>query len=97
MNTSLYFHIPFCRRRCGYCDFVTFAGFEHLLPLYMEALNKQVKLIGNKEPVHTIYFGGGTPSLVPVPDYQRLFYTIHDNFNVIQKLKFTLEANPGVY
>ncbi len=66
MNTSLYFHIPFCRRRCGYCDFVTFAGFEHLLPLYMEALNKQVKLIGNKEPVHTIYFGGGTPSLVPV-------------------------------
>jgi oxygen-independent coproporphyrinogen III oxidase len=95
MNTSLYFHIPFCRRRCGYCDFVTFAGFDRLIPQYVDALNKQVELMGDGSPVHTIFFGGGTPSLVPVSCYQELSKTIHNHFDVLPDAEISLEANPG--
>ncbi|HEX7555322.1 MAG TPA: radical SAM family heme chaperone HemW, partial [Leptolinea sp.] len=95
MNTSLYFHIPFCTRRCGYCDFVTYAGFERLLPAYIDALQKQVQLLSRGQPVHTIYFGGGTPSLVAVSDYQKLFNAIHSGFNVQNLAEISLEANPG--
>jgi oxygen-independent coproporphyrinogen-3 oxidase len=95
MESSLYFHIPFCRRRCGYCDFTTFAGFERLIPAYMQALNKQVELFGGDVPIHTIYFGGGTPSLVPVDEYARLFETIRQNFKLTEDAEISLEANPG--
>jgi oxygen-independent coproporphyrinogen III oxidase len=95
LKTSLYFHIPFCRQRCGYCDFVTFAGFDRLLPNYLEALKKQVTLMGRGEPVHTIYFGGGTPSLVPAVDYRAIFETIHSSFDVDPTAEISLEANPG--
>lgn len=95
MNTSLYFHIPFCTRRCGYCDFVTFAGFERLIPEYMEAINLQVTQVGKGQPVHTIYFGGGTPSLVPAEFYEKLFSTIKLKFNIMENCEVSLEANPG--
>ena len=68
MNYSLYFHIPFCSHRCAYCDFNTYAGQEGSIPAYVDALCKEVELVGRKFPgdnkVHTIFFGGGTPSLL---------------------------------
>lgn len=95
MALSLYFHIPFCRQRCGYCDFITFAGFERLIPEYMDALQHQVILMGKGEAVHTIYFGGGTPSLIPPQQYQHLFKAIRNSFSVSPSVEVTLEANPG--
>jgi oxygen-independent coproporphyrinogen-3 oxidase len=95
MDSSLYFHIPFCRRRCGYCDFTTYAGFERLIPAYLRALNRQVELFGGDIPIHTIYFGGGTPSLVPPDEYARLFETIRHSFHVSDDAEISLEANPG--
>lgn len=95
MDTGLYFHIPFCNRRCGYCDFVTFAGFNRLIPDYFHALEKQVMLFGKGEQVDTIYFGGGTPSLVPADEYKKLFSEIFKYFLVDVEAEITLEANPG--
>jgi oxygen-independent coproporphyrinogen-3 oxidase len=95
MNLSLYFHIPFCRQRCGYCDFVTFAGFERLIPDYMDSLKKQVMMMGNGEVVHSVYFGGGTPSLLSPQEYRLFFDVIEKNFTVESSSEITLEANPG--
>jgi oxygen-independent coproporphyrinogen III oxidase len=94
MNISLYFHIPFCTRRCGYCDFVTFAGFERVIPEYLSAVNLQVKQVGRGQSVHSIYFGGGTPSLVPAELYRNLFSTVRANFDVLENCEISLEANP---
>ena len=66
---SIYVHIPFCRHRCGYCDFNTYAGMNHFISGYMSAVQKEIDLFTAYSPVredyfvHTIYFGGGTPSL----------------------------------
>lgn len=95
MESSLYFHIPFCRRRCGYCDFITFAGFERLIPAYIQALKKQVNLFSEDIPVHTVYFGGGTPSLVSPDLYIDLFDTVRRCFRVLDGAEISLEANPG--
>lgn len=95
METGLYFHIPFCKKRCGYCDFVTFAGFDRLIPMYVEALKKQVSLVGNGELVRSIFFGGGTPSLIPPDSYESIFKHIHQYFDVTEKAEITIEANPG--
>ena len=67
---SIYLHIPFCQQRCGYCDFNTYAGLGKLIPAYVDALASEVQFYGDlhqaqgSAPVHTIYFGGGTPSLL---------------------------------
>jgi len=98
-NYSLYFHIPYCRRRCGYCDFNTTAGMQHTLPFYWQALLKEVRQVAQSAPerlaVHTIFFGGGTPSLVPVHDYKRLFTELESLFDFQKSIEITLEANPG--
>ena len=68
-ETSIYIHIPFCIHRCGYCDLNTYAGFENLIPAYAHALCKEIEFLGaamsSNLPVHTVFFGGGTPSLIP--------------------------------
>jgi oxygen-independent coproporphyrinogen III oxidase len=96
---SLYFHIPFCRHRCSYCDFNTYAGIDHLISDYVTALSIEVELLGHsvgeRLPVHTIFFGGGTPSLLPAADLARLFQVIQTVFDLQPELEVTLEANPG--
>ena len=67
---SLYLHIPFCKHRCGYCDFNTYAGMDDLIPAYARAMQSEIRAFAEaaeeRIPIHTIYFGGGTPSLMPV-------------------------------
>ena len=98
MSYSLYFHIPFCKKRCHYCDFYTTTGLEDYIPAYIEALIKEIR-IGIRAkcrlPVHTIYFGGGTPSLLPVKSYERLIKEISSVFNLADDVEISLEANPG--
>jgi oxygen-independent coproporphyrinogen III oxidase len=96
---SLYLHIPFCQVRCAYCDFNTYAGLEDLMPAYAAALVKEIRAVGaaagTRQPVHTVFFGGGTPSLLPLADYEAIFAALRDSFDLAPGCEITLEANPG--
>jgi oxygen-independent coproporphyrinogen-3 oxidase len=96
---SLYLHFPFCQTRCSYCDFNTYAGQGALIPAYMEALGAEARILatGLDEtiPVHTIFFGGGTPSLLPPELLQTFLECLSPSYTLSPDLEFTLEANPG--
>ncbi len=96
---SMYLHIPFCQKRCSYCDFNTFSGLSHLIPAYIHQLKREIsfygKQFGKELPVKTIFFGGGTPSLIEVNLFKSLFEEILDSFRVLPNAEISLEANPG--
>jgi oxygen-independent coproporphyrinogen-3 oxidase len=96
---SLYIHIPFCLHRCGYCDFNTYAGLQELIPAYTQAICKELVIISGlvREPysLRTIYFGGGTPSLVPSSALKSILSVVRDNFSLSETPEITLEVNPG--
>jgi oxygen-independent coproporphyrinogen-3 oxidase len=97
--TSMYIHIPFCIHRCGYCDFITYAGLQRLIPAYSRAVSHEVKYLSQSalDPItiHTIYFGGGTPSLLSALELGEILATIKDYFTLVDSPEITLEANPG--
>ncbi len=99
MSYSLYFHIPFCKHRCAYCDFNTYAGQEDSIPAYVDALCKEIEFVGKrvqeKIQAHTIFFGGGTPSLLSPEQFDSIFRTIRENFDLLEDSENTIEANPG--
>jgi oxygen-independent coproporphyrinogen-3 oxidase len=100
MMTSLYVHIPFCRHRCAYCDFITYAGKEDLLPAYVDALITEIqiaatRLLPDEKMLETIYLGGGTPSLLNPDQVARVLREIQRQFTVSTAAEITLEANPG--
>src|SRR5215208_3611340 len=107
INHSLYFHIPFCTHRCAYCDFNTYAGQEELIPSYVDALCREIEYVGTRfsspdgkggrgeGKVHTIFFGGGTPSLLSPAQFQSIFKSIRGNFDLTDDAEITMEANPG--
>lgn len=96
---SLYLHIPFCRRRCGYCDFNTYAGQGAQIPAYVTALCRELRGVaqaaGENLRVHTVYFGGGTPSLLEPDQVARILAEIRAGFDLQADAEITLEANPG--
>src|SRR5208337_4713425 len=98
MNHSLYFHIPFCTHRCAYCDFNTYAGQEDCIPAYVDALCKEIKFVGQRftddNKVHTIFFGGGTPSLLSPNQFESIFLSICEHFDLTEDAEVTIEANP---
>jgi putative oxygen-independent coproporphyrinogen III oxidase len=94
----LYVHIPFCRHKCGYCDFNAYAGMDRLMPDYVAALEEELGWIRARvdfEPLETVYFGGGTPSLLSAALMTRLLAFIRQRFDVGRDAEITLEANPG--
>jgi oxygen-independent coproporphyrinogen-3 oxidase len=99
MITSLYIHIPFCTHRCGYCDFNTSAGVQRLIPAYTQAVAEEIKYLARTSnerlAIYTVYFGGGTPSLIPEDDLEYILKTIHDQLDVQPSAEISLEANPG--
>ena len=95
---GLYLHLPFCDHKCAYCDFNSYAGLDHLIPIYTDALVDDIA--GWNEPaaapaVSTIFFGGGTPSLTPLPQLERMLAAAYQSFSVSPTAEVTLEANPG--
>ena len=96
---SLYIHVPFCTHRCAYCDFNTYAGLETIIPDYTHALCREIELVAsstdNRLEAYTLYFGGGTPSLLPAMDIERILSTIQVNFSLPKDCEVSLEANPG--
>ena len=94
----LYLHIPFCRHKCGYCDFNAYAGMDRLMPDYVDGLERELSFARERYPfrqLETIYLGGGTPSLLPAPLAARLLAFIRHNFDVAPDAEVTLEANPA--
>jgi oxygen-independent coproporphyrinogen-3 oxidase len=95
---GIYYHIPFCRARCRYCDFNTYAGLEPLVPDYVGALMKETGLWSNYARDHmvdTVYFGGGTPSLIPAGSIRRVLDTARQAYSFSRDPEITVEANPG--
>jgi oxygen-independent coproporphyrinogen-3 oxidase len=95
---GLYLHVPFCTAKCGYCDFNSYAGHDHLVPSYTATLLKDAALwreaVGARQ-VATIFFGGGTPSLTPAADLSDLLDGLRGVFEVEPEAEISLEANPG--
>ena len=96
---SLYFHIPFCTHRCAYCDFNTYAGQEDSIPSYVQALCDEIRAVAESAPdrlsVHTAFFGGGTPSLLSATQFEAIFRTIREHYELVNEAEISLEANPG--
>lgn len=99
LDHSLYLHIPFCTHRCAYCDFNTYAGMEDQIPAYVQALCQEIQVVSRESaepvPVHTIFFGGGTPSLLNIDQIDAILRTIYASYQVSPLAEITLEANPG--
>ena len=93
---GLYIHIPFCAKRCLYCDFFSNTDMKFKEP-YVSAVIREMQLrqeyIG-EEPLDTIYFGGGTPSQLQQADFERIFKAIDCLFNISSCKEIPLEANP---
>jgi len=90
----LYIHVPFCRLVCAYCDFVTVGGRRAEVPRYVEALLAEIAMRPADGELTTVYFGGGTPSLLPVSAVERVLRTAMDRWGG-QPAEVTLEANPS--
>jgi oxygen-independent coproporphyrinogen-3 oxidase len=95
---NLYLHIPFCKHKCGYCDFNAYAGMDRLMPDYVDALERELTGARERLPfgeLDTVYLGGGTPSLLPAELATRLLGFIRSNFDLAPDVEVTLEANPA--
>ncbi|GMU39996.1 MAG: coproporphyrinogen III oxidase [Chloroflexota bacterium] len=94
---SLYLHTPFCTSKCGYCDFNSYEGLDHLVPDYTPALVREMELwapAARRYQVRTIFFGGGTPSLTSLDDLAAIFTGLGANFDIAPDVEWSLEANP---
>lgn len=99
-TAALYIHIPFCEKRCVYCDFYTVAGVSSRIPDYVAALKKEIVLRGaepfwQRQRFSTIFFGGGTPSLLSPQQIAEILDTVFGTFQFEQHPEITIEANPG--
>jgi oxygen-independent coproporphyrinogen-3 oxidase len=101
---GVYLHVPFCRVRCGYCDFNTYTSSElrgARQDQYADTLLREVDLAaavleraGGNRPATTVFFGGGTPTLLPPGDLARMLGGVRDRFGVVEGAEVTVEANP---
>lgn len=94
MDKGLYIHIPFCIRKCRYCDFPSYTGMESLFDSYLDALLVEAKLYKG-EKIDTVFIGGGTPSILSCEQIKRLLVGIRDNFQFSENIEFSVEVNPG--
>ena len=95
---GIYIHIPFCKQACHYCDFHFSTSLKNKQP-FLEALKKEIELrkdfLGeDKGSIRTIYFGGGTPSMLTVSELMEIFEMLYKHFEISSDAEVTLEANP---
>ena len=106
MNLAFYIHIPYCVKRCGYCDFNTYTpaelqlteGLTQISNSYIDLMVKEIEFartqVGKRAKVPSVFFGGGTPSLMEASDIKRVISAISERFEVEPNVEITLETNP---
>lgn len=100
---GLYIHIPFCVRKCKYCDFLSAPANEVTMRVYVRALETEIRLrarqmqarAGKRYLVDTVFIGGGTPTALPPDGLSSILYTIREEFDVLPDAEVTCEINPG--
>lgn len=92
---EVYLHIPFCRSKCAYCALHSFAGRERLIAPYVAALQQEIRCVGAGQRVDTVYFGGGTPSLLAPAQVGALLETCAAAFSLADGAEITMEAHPA--
>ena len=94
---GLYVHIPFCLRKCNYCDFCSVCFDKERIELYVESLISEIKSYGAspKIKIDSIFFGGGTPSTLPESLFKKIASSIYENFEVCENTEFSIEVNPA--
>lgn len=97
---GLYVHFPFCEKKCPYCDFYSVDKVDHLVPKYLDAVMKEAELYADAFPrmksnIQTVYFGGGTPSLLWPAQTEILLRELDKIFGFASDLEITIEVNPG--
>ena len=96
--TELYIHIPFCIKKCTYCDFTSFAGQDSRFTEYVQALLDEATFLShnlNHPQISTLYIGGGTPSVLPCALFEALLKGLHEVFDFSACVEATVECNPG--
>ncbi len=99
LPTTAYVHVPFCRHRCGYCDFTLIAGREDLVPAYLNGLARELRFHPDDPAtgttrLSTLFFGGGTPTHPAVEDLNRLLGLVRERFDLTSDAEVSVEANP---
>lgn len=98
-SLGLYLHIPFCRSKCAYCDFCSFADAdEALMNEYTEALCLDMQDYSRSADVYrvdTVFIGGGTPTALPIKNLLKIIDSVYENFDVAEDAEFTIEVNPA--
>ncbi len=95
---ELYIHIPFCVKKCAYCDFLSSVQDEESREKYVNALVREIneyRYLQEQYVISTIFIGGGTPSILSPNQIQRIFEALHSTFNFVKDAEITIEANPG--
>jgi len=97
-NIGLYIHIPFCRQKCLYCDFPSWAGKEDRMQAYVDALTTEIRKRATEhtdKKVVSVFFGGGTPTTLSIPMLEQLMAAVFENWDIAEAAEITTEANPG--
>jgi len=92
---AAYIHVPFCRHRCGYCNFTLIAGRDDLIDAYLDGLGREMAALETPRPVDTIFLGGGTPTHLDAPRLAELLALVRRWFPPSPGYEFSLEANPA--
>lgn len=91
----LYIHIPFCARKCAYCDFVSYAGCQNRMHEYVDALIREMEARRTEQVITSVFLGGGTPSLLPAEELERLLTAVKEKYRLADRCEITSECNPG--
>ena len=92
--TSLYVHVPFCAHKCEYCAFYSEAAAGELVNRYVAALMREMALVADDLKPHTLFFGGGTPSLLNLRQWEQILKAM-ERFDLLGALEWTVECNPA--
>ena len=99
-SSGIYIHFPFCKVKCGYCDFYSIVDKEDSIPTFIDSLLDEIELYFNlhdtsRHNFDTLFLGGGTPSLIPTKDIDRIFDVLSKYIDICKLKEITMEANPG--
>jgi oxygen-independent coproporphyrinogen-3 oxidase len=95
---SVYVHIPFCGVKCSYCAFNTYVHLDHLIEPFVQALCEEIRIVGSQTlalRTHTVFLGGGTPSLLTLQQLERIMYALRAHFRIEPDAEITMESNPA--